>query len=169
MKKRLNKFICVLFILFFFLNCCSCSVSTRYFYDIDDYDEIWELSGYGVKEDGALPIFPSTIKNLNVIDFFCRYDELIPLGEEIQIYLQIKYENYNEFKVEKERIESIAFVCTDRFDNSKFIPYCVKMGNDYTLEYALVNENESEIYYIYINNLSRNEIEFDSKFLPLDY
>lgn len=124
---------------------------------------IWCKRGWSIAN------FSEYYKEFKCDRFFCRYDELIPLGEEIQIYLQIKYENYNKFKVEKERIKSIAFICTDRFDNSKFIPYCVKMGNDYILEYALVNENESEIYYIYINNLSKNEIEFDSKFLPLDY
>lgn len=163
--KKIFVIVLVCAMLFLFSGCDN----SIYFEDIEDYNEVWELSGYGAKEDGALPIFPSEIKDLDVIDFYCKYKEKLPLGEEIQVYLQVRYDDSEAFEKEKERLITVARSCDELFDNTDLSAFCVQSGEGYMWEYSLADDIKSEIYYIFVKDIPKSEILFDSKLLPKEY
>ena len=69
----------------FLLTGCSYSAYIDY-YDIKDYNSIWELTGFRHGYDNTSLLFPENIDDLEVVDFFCRYDQQLPLGEGIQVF-----------------------------------------------------------------------------------
>ncbi|MBE5921208.1 MAG: hypothetical protein E7269_00395 [Lachnospiraceae bacterium] len=149
---------------------CSYVSYKEYYSATEQYSEIWKLAGfrYSTFEDGSF-FFPKEIENLEVKDFYCRYDEQIPLGEGIQVFLGIQYTDEKIFNDELERILTVAFNCNEYFEKAGFSAYATRLGDDYSYEYALLDKEQQVIYYIYLQSLPKDEVEFDHSFLPIGY
>lgn len=167
-KKYLVVLVLIVNVLFV-LTGCSYVAYKDYYSSIDNYTEIWELTGFNHGYDNVSPFFPESIDNLDVKDFFCRYDQQLPLGEGIQVFLKIQYTDENLFDMELENISSMSFNCNDYFKESGFSVYATHLGRDFSSQYALIDEGQRLIYYIYLQNIPENEIEFPHQFLPTGY
>ena len=94
--------------------------------------------------------------------------EQLPLGEGIQILLKIRYDT-DLLLSEKERISSMTEDCTDSFGNPDFMACSTQICNEGVSEYVLINNEDQTIYYIYLQDIPKKEIEFDSELLPKEY
>ena len=148
---------------------CSYAAYKDYYSDVDDYEDIWDLTGFRHREVGISPFFPQSINDLNVREFFCRYDQQIPLGEGVQLFLEIQYTDELIFNEELERIKSMSFNCDEFFEESQLSAYATSLGANGSTEYALIDKEQLVIYYIYLQYLPKDEIEFDLKYVPIGY
>ena len=167
-KKRFVVLIVVISMLFLFTG-CSYVAYKDYYSESEDYTNIWELTGFRHGYDDISPLFPESINDLEVIDFICRYDQQLPLGEGIQIFLEVNYRDADTFNMELEKITSMTFNCSSYFEESGLFFYATKLGVDSSSEYAVVDEEEMKVWYIYLQDLPKSEIEFDEKFIPIGY
>lgn len=151
------------------LSGCSYVAYKDYYSSIDDYYEIWELPGFRHDYSGVSPIFPENIENFDVQDFYCRYDQQLPLGEGVQVFLKIQFDDSNVFEDELKRIKQLSLECSEYFDRSDFESYAICLGENYSSEYALVGKDDLLIYYISLYNIPKEQIEFDHQFLPINY
>ncbi len=124
---------------------------------------------YDLYETSAL--FPENIDDLKVEKFYARYDELLPLGESFQILLSIKYEDKLVFDLECNRIESISTEFSKQFDipNFEFLAYATIIGWEDCFEYAIINTDENVIHYVFLQDIYKQDIDFDYVFLPNNY
>lgn len=90
------------------------------------------------------------------------------MGEGIQILVKIHYDT-DLFVSEKERISSISGECADSFNNPDFAAYSTQICNEGVSEYVLINNEDQTIYYIYLQDIPKKEIELDHKLLPKEY
>lgn len=172
----MKKIIAVILLICLSFTLFACKMESDYYKDISDYTDICYLEGMRIDYADHSPVFPASIENLQVEDFFCRHDIMLPVGEEIQIYLKVKYDS-ESFAAEIERIASVSEECSDMFDSSlDYKAYCAELGKDIDTdgweddyEYALIDENEQTVQYIYLIYLDKDEIEFSTELLPLNY
>ena len=139
------------------------------YYSEEEYREIWDLTGFWHGYDGISPFFPERIDNLEVNNFLCRYDQRLPVGEGVQLFMEIQYTDKKMFDKEYEKIKSMAFECNEFFDEMDFSAYAVRLIKDDSTEYALIDEKQQIIYYIFLHCLPKEEIEFEDKFVPSCY
>ncbi len=93
-----------------------------------------------------------------------------------QIYLSYRL-NENAYATEQERLSSLTY--TDRtgetrsveYDTASFgyPAYVTIAGYDFCYEYALLNEKEHTIVYIYAMNTVSDDLQFNDEFLPNYY
>lgn len=155
-------------LLIFVLSGCAYSAAKTYYRGTDDYNEIWKLAGLRHGYDDKSPLFPDEIDDLEVKDFYCRYDEQLPLGEGVQIFLEIAYDD-TSFDSEQKRISETAVEDKENFTDSRCSAYSLKMGENGCWEYALTDDSQNMVYYIFLYNLPEEEIEIDKNFLPENY
>lgn len=105
---------------------------------------------------------------MEVEKFYCRYDEQLPLGEGIQILLEIVYDDLS-FKAELNRISEIALENKENFADSDLLAYYIQLGENGCWEYVLIDEEEQIVNYVFLYNLPEKEIEFEKTFLPNNY
>ena len=165
MKKIVVLIYCLC--LFSLIGCSYPSYKT-YYTDVNKYEEIWSLTGSLLEYDEEKSLFPEKIENLETEEFFCRYDEQIPLGEGIQILLKLNFSNSEKFEAEIERIKDRAFMCQEYFGDFDLIAYATKLNDD-NCEYVLINTNNQTINYIYLQQVRREEIEINENLLPNNY
>lgn len=165
MKKSV-ALIAVLLILV--LSGCAYSAEKTYYRETDDYDEIWKLTGFRHGYDDKSPLFPDEIDDLEVKNFYCRYDEQLPLGEGVQIFLEIAYDDIS-FDSEQKRISKMTVEDKENFTDSRCSAYSLQMGENGCWEYALTDNGQNIVYYIFLYNLPEEEIEMDKNFLPENY
>ncbi len=135
---------------------CQYTAYIDYYSDIDKYEEIWDLSGFRHGYDDEM-FFPANLDNYDIIDYYCRYDQQFPLGEGIQVYLEIQYPDENSIKSEIDRFSVFATKCDDFFEESGFEAYATRLGEDdlNTYEYALVDYQNMRIYFIFFTKLTK--------------
>lgn len=167
LKKVVGIFWGIFFLLLSFSGCYP-SYKT-YYTNVSDYSEIFKLQGYILSCYEIKSIFPDSISGLDVKNFYCRYDEQLPLGEGFQVLLEIKYNDKDLFNEEINRISSIAFDCSENFKKCNFKAYATHLLKKGFSEYSLVDNNNHIIYYIYLQYLPEEEIEFDNNLLPENY
>lgn len=149
---------------------CQYTAYKSYYSDIEDYEEIWDLSGFRHGYDDRRMFFPANLDNYNITGFYCRYDEQLPLGEGIQVYLEIQFPDDVSIKTEIDRLLEFSAKCDDLFEKSGFEAYATRLGDDIgTYEYALVDHHSKKIYFIYLQSVPKNEIEFSHTLLPNGY
>ena len=89
-----------------------------------------------------------------------------------QIYLEVQYDA-NAYEEEKDRLNSIYNDKTMR--NSKYtedefiLPAVYTMLYADAYEYALLDDENRSVMYIYLQGINRNEIMFDKDYLPKSY
>ena len=162
---------CVFSLLVIIICClagCGYSAYKKYYNETDDYNEIWNLTGFHHGYEDKSPLFPEKIDGLGVSEFHCRYDEQLPLGEGVQIFLKVNYDS-DSFETELKRISDVATENTTEFTNDEFSAYAVRLGDDGCYEYALTNKTEKTVCYIFIYGLPEKEIEIEKAFLPNNY
>ena len=164
--KRITMFLLALITAFTFASCGYMTASTTYYKDIEDYNSVWELAG--VMESEA-SVFPESVKGLETEEFFCRYDEQLPIGEGIQILVQIRYDDIESFRRETQRLQSLYADCDAYFDVDGYDFIASSLSGADFLEYAAIHENEQTVLYVYLQDLPYDEIEFDEKFIPIGY
>ncbi len=165
MKKRM---ILAAGLLLVCLSGCAYSAAKTYFRDAADYEKIWELTGFEHGYAAQSPLFPARISDLNVDEFYCRYDEQLPLGEGVQVFLRVLYAK-EDFAAERERISECAALDTAHFAEKGLAAYPLQLGDAGRWEYALVDDGEKAVTYVFLYNLPRKEIEMDEGLLPLNY
>ncbi len=165
--KSLKVFALLLSIMLL-LSGCSYVAYKDYFSSADSYDDIWQLSGFSQEYCESTPLFPNNINELNVNDLFCRYDQQILLGEGFQILLEVQYDDNNLYNSELSRISELAFECNEYFDNEKYNAFATQLDANLYYEYVLIDRKESKLYYIYLQNIPKEEIEINNEFLPVE-
>lgn len=148
---------------------CSYEAYKEYFTEVTTYSEIWELPGIRGGVENGDSIFPRDISGLNVETFFCRYDEQLPIGEGIQIFVQVRYDDIEGFRNEKQRLQSKYNNCDAYFNVDGYSFRSSNLSELEFLEYAAINETEQTVIYVYLQDLPYEEIEFDEKFIPNGY
>lgn len=93
-----------------------------------------------------------------------------------QIYLSYRL-NENAYATEQERLSSLNY--TDRIGETRSVEYDTTSfgypayvtiaGYDFCYEYALLNEKEHTIVYIYAMNTVSDDLQFNDEFLPNYY
>lgn len=156
--------VCILF----FLTGCAYTAHKKYISDVKEYAKIREMTGLHHGQGQLLPLFPQSLNQLTVKQFFCRYDEQLPLGEGIQIFLEIEYRE-PDFYEEVDRIASLATQSNDLFSNNGCDIYARELGIDNISEYACIDLEERFIRYIFLQDIPKAEIEFDKEWLPMGY
>lgn len=134
--------------------------------DIDKYGE-WEKSGI----HSPLKIFPEKVVNKEKAEYFYGREKGLQ-NDKVQIYLKCTY-SQEQFQEEVERISEIGdtyegenyHIRYDK-DNFKFPAYVAIYGADEQFEYALVDGKNLTIYYVYLQLILEDEIEFDKEVLP---
>lgn len=165
-----NSFI-VWFFIFLLIVCSGCSYSAykEYYTDTSKYAEIWNLAGIKSNVESGESIFPSNINGLNVEEYFCRYDEQLPLGEGIQILLKVKYISETTFLDEKKRVQAISYDCNAYFSTNEYSFYATHFAESGFFEYVAICQEDKIIYYLYIQDLPCEELEIDDTFIPDGY
>ncbi len=149
------------------LSGCGYVAHKEYYNNSTDYDEIWELAGF-YEDNEKSELFPETIEGLDIKEFFCRYDEVLPLGEGVQLHIKIQYSG-ESFQNEVERIALCSKEDKENFTHKNVSAYCVRLGEEGSWEYALADSENSIISYIYIRSLPQSEIEINKTLLPENY
>ncbi|MBQ6831654.1 MAG: hypothetical protein IJO28_03360 [Oscillospiraceae bacterium] len=173
--KKIRNILLILILSVMFLCFTGCDyIAYKNYYTIDDYTEIWDLTGFDYKYIDLDFIFPAEIENYEVTDFFCRHDEQLPLIEGHQILLEVQFPDEEALAGELERIIPMTTQCSEHFKNSSLDAYAVSLGEVIEdgwsfFEYALVDKNNYKVYFVYLQDLPKKEIEFSHTLLPDDY
>lgn len=164
------------------LSGCSVRLSSLAAKEIStsDTSRYGKFSSFEIR--GGLLLFPKSIpKDASVNGYY--YSQIIPqfIGTYYQIYLNITLPE-DEYKAEVERLSKIKkgtkneldgnkTSCDIKYDKSNFIypAYVAMLGYNGTSEYALLDEKEHKIIYIFIQIREKNDIKFDKKYLPKGY
>lgn len=119
-----------------------------------------------------LSLFPKKDEVRGEIKDYYYHCEGERIYQNYQIYLEVKYDN-EAYEEEKERLLSIYNSKTEkgsRYTEEEFVlpgVYSMLYADGY--EYALMDDSEASIKYIYLQGVSRNELYFDIDYLPKDY
>lgn len=165
--KKFRSILCV-FIVCICVSGCQYSAYKKYYTDINEYSTIWSLTGFRHGYDQQSPLFPGAIDDLQIIRFYCRYDEQLPLGEGVQLFIKVMYDEAS-FAEELQRILTVANRDETNFTSSQWSAYAVRLGEDGCWEYALADEKLNEVYYCFIYNLPQSEIQAEDAVLPDNY
>lgn len=143
--------------------------------DINNYGYFYNFKGYS-----NLYIFPTTIPQAARIDSYYYYQRDTFLDPTCQIYLEYSlskeaydtevlrlskivetYENEN-FKGKENKIVYDT-------ENFKYPAYVTIFNSNHCYEYALLNEEEHKIIYVFTQYIGLNKVKFDKKYLPKDF
>lgn len=137
--------------------------------DIQDYGR-WDQSDI----KGKLDIFPKSLEEETSTEYFYCYKSGI-LDGTYQIYLKRQLSS-SQYEKEIERLQGITDMYEEQVhaitcDKKNFIyPAYVSIYNfDSTYAYALCDEENSIIYYIYLQFIPENKVQFDNELLPQGY
>ncbi len=122
--------------------------------DIADYED-----NLSEKVCGSFAIFPDEVNSETVEDYsYIRYNGLLDNG--YQIYLECEYdaESYAQEIVRLSNIEGI--------NNNTDCTYVAINNFDSTYEYAIADEENRTIRYIFLSHFPADKISFDSSYLP---
>lgn len=166
----MKKFLAIIIVLCFITICCSCNDihDETIISDVELYDTIWELPERRVSETSAL--FPNTIKEQTVSVFQCKHTTYKVLGTGWQVELSVKY-NDDLFNAEIKRLSELCAsspVCGDSVYFESFA-YATVWNWNSCFEYAVINEKEKTIAYIYLQLIEEKALEISSAYIPYHY
>lgn len=146
---------------------------TQEVYSVKEHYE--QVSDYGKQEYrgiSKLALFPESdgiSGDLEVFYYDCKGNGLY---QSYQIYLECTYEE-QAYVAEKERLLNIEDKETGRkavySEEENKLPCVYAMLYDEGYEYALLSDEECKIRYIYLQGIDRRELNFEPKYLPMDY
>ncbi len=163
--KKLTAILLIMTCLLCFAGCKSEKTEIT---AIGDYDAIWTLSERRASESSFL--FPTAIIPTDVQLFKCEHINTMPIGTEWEVILKLQY-NTETFKAEADKIQSLCKGSpihgeSDHFDT---VSYASVWNWNSCFEYAILNEEENTITYVYLQLKDKDDISIDSKYLPKDY
>ena len=136
--------------------------------DISQYRQYDEFRGYS-----ALSIFPETIDETEVIDYFYRYEDTF-LDPTAEIYLECRY-GEEDYQAEIERLQGIQAehdgkIQTIIYDaeNFSYPAYVTINANNHCYEYALLL-GDGKMAYIFLQFIKEEEVYFSADYLPNAY
>ena len=166
----MKKWLLLIIIALVLFSICSCSdvYAETYISDVSAYDTIWDLPESRAFEKSEL--FPMSISELQVIHFSCYHQTYQLVGTGWQVELIIKYDS-DSFSAEHERLKNLceeSVVCGDNeyFD---YPAYATVWNWTQCFEYAVVNEQNSTISYIYLQLINKEDIAITSDNIPRNY
>lgn len=166
----MKKGLLIISVLLFFMVISSCKnvYNETIVSNIELYDTIWNLPERRVAETSAL--FPSVVEENQVVKFNCRHTTYEFVGTGWQVELVIQYTE-DAFWAEKDRLNVLcrnSVVCGDSkyFD---YFAYATVWNWNSCFEYAVVNEENNTIGYIYLQLINENDLTIDSQYLPNEY
>ena len=169
----MKKIIIILsLILVLTLSSCSDVYSERILSDAEQYEDMWELSERRVYHEypQVSLLFPQSINEEQCIDFLCKHTTYQIVGTGWQVLLNIKY-NDDEFANEVKRLSDLCVdspVCglTEYFD----LPAYASVWNwACCYEYAVVNEEEKTISYVYLQLINKDYLCLEDVYVPNEY
>lgn len=170
MELIMRKWIVICFILILSLSLFSCSdvYEETIISDVKKYDDIWSLTERRANDVSAL--FPSNINEEQCVEFNCRHTTYQLLGTSWQIVLKIKYDDAS-FSSEINRLNDLCEsspVCgySEYFDN---LSYATVWNWNSCFEYAIVDEKEKTVCYIYLQLVEENDLLIERKYIPNGY
>ena len=123
-----------------------------------------------------LDVFPEKLlKSTQNIDFYYNDDSSPIFDDSCQVYLKCSY-NKSDYQNEIQRLNSIKEqyqemeqkIWVDN-ENFKFPAVVAIYNNNHCYEYALLNENEFSIIYVFLQFIYEEDVVFDNDFLPNNY
>lgn len=167
-------FILLIVISFFLYKCIAYADSDLFEHktivDISYYDQMWD-NPEKYEGDNESILFPKSVESLDVTDYLFVYNVHL-LKTEWQVALVVKYDEDN-FEKELERIKTVCknspvYGETEYFDKPTYASIW-DYGTSY--EYAIVDEKNSEIAYIYFQHVYTDTYEFKIKeeYIPVKY
>ena len=170
-KKRFAAIGLIVFlsIIFVLLVCGILKHRTK----ITDLNKYGDFSKYDLL--GNLEIFPQAIPD-GYIDcqYYLEYEEGV-LDSECQIYLRCSYD-VSTYQKETNRLAQIEECYKDKrqkihYDTDYFAypAYVTVFENDGCYEYALLDEDNVSIIYIFLQWTKEKDIKFPHLYLPKDY
>ena len=166
----MKKYILILlsFILALSLSSCSDVFEETIISDIEEYDRIWELPERRVSETSIL--FPDNVSKEQCLSFNCKHTTYQLLGTGWQVSLEIRYDDPQYFS-EIERLNNLCInspICgvSGYFNNSA---YASVWNWNSCFEYAVVDEKEKTVCYIYLQLIEKDSLTIDNKYIPKGY
>ena len=136
--------------------------------DVNSLVDIWQLPERRPSDTTIL--FPSTVNEDECINFYCKHSTYHLVGTGWQVELVVKYDNV-DFVKEKTRLveickNSVVAGATTYFD---YPTYATIWNWNGCFEYAVIDEKNMNISYIYLQLVDKNEITINKKFIPNKY
>ena len=166
--KKLISLALIVFVLCGALCSCNDVQDEKIITDIKAYESIWDLSERRIGDYSDL--FPKKVENKQVIKFNCIHSTYSFIGTGWQVELEIKYDD-NSFSTEENRLKN---VCKDSVicGNSNYFdcPNFASVWNwNSCYEYAVVNETDNTIGYIYLQLIDKEDLKISKKYVPNQY
>ena len=160
--------IIISFVLVLSLTSCRDAYEEMIITDIEEYDDIWKLSERRVDETSLL--FPKCINEGQYIAFICKHTTYQLIGTGWQVLLEIRYDD-SMFFSEVDRLNNLcidSLVCgySKYFDN---LAYAAVWNWNSCFEYALIDEKEKSICYIYLQLIEKDDLIIDKRYVPKEY
>ena len=167
--KRILLLLQVFLILLCFVGCDDVYERTTYT-DVKDYKKIWGLSERRSGGKYQCDIFPKDVSNLNVKELYCDHTVYLPLGTGFEVLLSIEYDE-QLFTQEINRISNLSKENSVVYDTYNFVfpAYVAMLGYHNCNEYALVDEKNLTIHYIYLQLVHKEDLEINTEYLPPDF
>ena len=155
--------------------CCGC----RKYHMITECTEPYEykygvalLERYGhyhIKNNNrAYQLLPLSDNDCEVTSFYCKFYEMLPIGETIQFFADFQSRTYDLYEKEIERIAQIQYekeiVCDMNIFN--YPSYITLLSHNGCSEYLILDIESLIIRYIYIQFVNADELLIPDKFLP---
>lgn len=122
--------------------------------------------------DGALSenygsIFPRNINVAQCRSFYSRKDPDLFFEWQFQVYLCMKYDE-NDFDKEIKRLSEL---CPEKYDQPEFImtSYVAQEAYFGQYEYALIDEQNQIIHYIFMFAVDQNHLSIEKQYLPMHW
>lgn len=145
---------------------------TKKSHDVKDYPEIFELH---LGSSGGLIVFPEELaEGMTDIDFSYYYRDTVNIPT-VSIFLQGTY-TAEEYAKEVERLENTRKIyggteralLRDEEGKYAYPAYIAVENHSHAYEYALLT-GDNQITYIFTVFFDREDVEFDTKYLPVDF
>ena len=161
--KKVGTFL--LSICLLFMSSCSGLFGYEKYTDIADYSEIFDL--YEVRNIEAMELFPKSVENLCVEEFYFEWKLGIIGSADVQLQLSVTYDDV-ALGEEILRIQSLADGKTV-FDMTSFNydAYVLVLGYFNSSYYALIDGNT--IHYIMLQLIPKKHIDIERTLLPKEY
>lgn len=138
----------------------------------EHYDNPQDYGKQHYRGIARLSLFPDDkIEKNKIKDFYYDCDGN-RLYQKYQIYVQCHY-NGNEYEKEIDRLMNIVDEETREHvkysDEENNLPCIYAMLYDEGYEYVLLDQEKNDIYYIYLQDVDRRELYFNTSLLPKNY
>lgn len=164
MKKCI--FVSIIFMLI--LSSCSNVYKEITISNIEQYEDLWTLPERRVDETSLL--FPKEIAEEQCVTFHGKHDTYRLLGTGWQVILEMQYDD-SAFIAKTERLKKLCEnspVCgiSEHFDKPT---YASAWNWNSCFEYAVVDEQEKTVCYLYLQLIEPDDLIIDKNYLPKDY